>query len=248
MADLGTKITCYFAMFAGVPSGAPDVPVGVTQWVIAQDTTTGYFYYYDLWTAAWVHLSSVGPTGPTGATGATGNTGATGGTGPTGATGGTGPTGATGPTGGTGPTGPTGSGSSAAPIAVHTYARGTDGYTQLGNTSFTAIDSTNYAVTFTAPASGNVVVIANLVCEPQDSGQVEVGLMEGGSLISGTSRFLQGNAADYPAQFTIVWYLTGVSTGSHTYALGSKELAGGDEIQYWDGPGYGSFKFLVYAA
>jgi len=248
MADLGTKITCYFAMFAGVPSGAPDIPVGVTQWVIAQDTTTGYFYYYDLFTAAWVHLSSVGPTGPTGATGATGGTGPTGGTGATGATGGTGPTGATGATGGTGPTGPTGSGASSAPIAVHTYARGTDSYTQLGDTSFTAVDSTNYAVTFTAPASGNVVVTASFACEPQEATYFQVGLMESGSLISGTSRFLIGNGQDFPTQFTVTWYLTGLSAGSHTYALGSLAQTGGGELQYWDGPNYGKFEFLVYAA
>ncbi len=56
MADLGTKITCYFAQFAGVPAGAPDVPAGSTQWVIAQNTLTGYFYYYDLLISAWVQL------------------------------------------------------------------------------------------------------------------------------------------------------------------------------------------------
>ena len=241
MADLGTKITCYFAMFAVVPSGAPDVPVGVTQWVIAQDTTTGYFYYYDLFTAAWVHLSSVGPIGPTGATGATGAASTV-----------PGPTGATGATGAAstvpGPTGPTGSGGSAAPIAVHTYARGTDGYTQLGNTSFTAVDSTNYAVTFTAPASGNVVVTASFACEPQEATYFQVGLMESGSLISGTSRFLIGNGQDFPTQFTVTWYLTGLSAGSNTYALGSLAQTGGGELQYWDGPNYGKFEFLVYAA
>ena len=58
MADFGDKITCYFAMFAGVPSGAPDVPAGATEWVIAQDTTTGYFYYYDLLTSTWAYLST----------------------------------------------------------------------------------------------------------------------------------------------------------------------------------------------
>jgi len=245
MADLGTKITCYFAMFAGVPSGAPDVPAGVTQWVIAQDTTTGYFYYYDLWTAAWVHLSSVGPIGPTGATGETGPASTV--PGPTGATGATGA--ASTVPGPTGPTGPTGSGGSAAPIGAHTYAHGSDNQLTIGDTTFTDVDMTNYVVTFTAPASGNVVVVACFVVEPQDSADWYVGLLDTVSgFISGTSRYLMGEASGYPTQFTVEWYLTGVSSGSHTLALGIKTTSGGHTIQFWDGPNYGAFEFLVYAA
>jgi len=69
MADLGTKITCYLALFAGVPSGAPDIPLGATEWVFGQNTVTGDLYFYNLHTPAWEPLryGAAGPFIPTSA-------------------------------------------------------------------------------------------------------------------------------------------------------------------------------------
>lgn len=83
------------------------------------------------------------------------------------------------------------------------------------------VDATNAAVTFTAPASGNVLV--RVTAEAQVSNAVQnafFGLREGSTDIAGRTFVAQGNAT-FNSEHLICacFYLTGISAGSHTYKL-----------------------------
>ncbi len=83
------------------------------------------------------------------------------------------------------------------------------------------IDATNAAVTFTAPASGNILVRISI--EINLSGGVQnafLGLRESTTnLVNGTTGTfaMQGIAAASEEQVVWTAYLTSVSAGSHTY-------------------------------
>ena len=76
----GQLLTDYISYGHGAPTLAPSLGV-VGQWSLYQNLDTGDYYYWNLLTTAWVHQSSVGPTGATGSAGATGPSGPTGPTG-----------------------------------------------------------------------------------------------------------------------------------------------------------------------
>jgi hypothetical protein len=128
----GQLLTDYISIGHGAPTIAPDLAI-TGQWALYQDIDSGNYYYWDLLTLAWVHQSSIGPTGAAGAAGPAGATGA-GATGPTGATG---VAGITGPTGVTGATGATGSGGALTKIA-ETIVAGSN----AANITFTSIPGT----------------------------------------------------------------------------------------------------------
>jgi hypothetical protein len=127
---------------------------------------------------------------------------------------------------------PVSSGGTSPLLAVH---QSTAGDASTSSTSFVDADATNLAVTFTAPASGNVIVTCSAVMSP-DSGGANNGALAAWGLRESTSNITPANM--YAARSVIVsaianylfismrFYLTGVSAGSHTYKWSHKVSAG----------------------
>lgn len=90
------------------------------------------------------------------------------------------------------------------------------------------VDATNAAITFTAPASGKVIVRVTANVHMNAALQNGFfGLREGSTNIFGPNFAFQGNAS-FSTTSVVEWvaYLTGVSGGSHTYKL-AYSVAGG---------------------
>ena len=266
----GTLITDYLAYGATAPSGAPSLANG-SQYGLYQDNATGQMYYWDLESSTWVQ--AIGPTGPTGPTGPQGSTGATGAagtaggqgatgatgpagsagttgvTGPTGPTGPAGVTGATGPAGTTGATGATGASGTGILLAVHAYAPASDTTDSSTSTTFVDVDATNLAVTFTAPASGNVLIHVQVnVTSNNATGDIYVNLREGSTNLANTSRLVDAVSSNTLTQIMCAFYLTGLSAGSHTYKLGYKTTTAATTVAVNLGPNFGQVVFEVWSA
>lgn len=132
-------------------------------------------------------------------------------------------------------------------LAVKAYAPGSD--TTVGTASSTTlvdVDATNAAVTFTAPASGNVLVhLAGLTGPTGGSGGVSWGVRESTSIVAGP--VLLWPVSSTAAQgFTAAFYITGVSAGSHTYKFAYAIASG--TVALYAGPGYGKLVMEVWAA
>lgn len=100
-------------------------------------------------------------------------------------------------------------------LAVHEYAVSVDYDTS--SATFADVDATNMAVTFTAPASGNVIVRLT-ACATIVSGTNNFlywGLREATTNLAGGGTVVRQPAALQVCSMAI--YLTGVSAGSHTY-------------------------------
>jgi hypothetical protein len=97
------------------------------------------------------------------------------------------------------------------------------------STSFVDVNATNFVLTFTTPASGNIVLRATMPMEFASTGQGLYNWREGSSDITGTDFVLASNGGSSPIRGTVAWncYLTGVSAGSHTYKLGMKTTNSG---------------------
>lgn len=84
------------------------------------------------------------------------------------------------------------------------------------------VDATNAKVTFTAPASGNVLIRVSCTCYVSNNNQnAFLGLRESTTNLGAGAVFaIQGQTAT-ALEMVISWvmYLTGVSGGSHTYKL-----------------------------
>jgi hypothetical protein len=112
-------------------------------------------------------------------------------------------------------------------LAVVTNSYGSNYSTT--STSFVDVNASLFALTFTTPASGNIVLRATMPMEFVSTGQGQYNWREGSSDIANSDFVLASNGASSPIRGTVAWncYLTGVSAGSHTYKLGMKTTNSG---------------------
>lgn len=133
-------------------------------------------------------------------------------------------------------------------LGLVAYAAASDStlHTQASNT-MTVMDGTNVTVTFTAPASGNVLVRCSVLIGIPASGDTYLGLIEGVATVA-TAYALATNAAGVaPAgRVTVTFVLTGVSAGSHTYKLAHRVTA--NSTSAFTGPNYGQAIMEVWSA
>lgn len=134
-------------------------------------------------------------------------------------------------------------------LAVHAYTAGTDGRINSTTTSFADVDATNHAITFTAPASGNILVrISGIFSAQNFSNNVFFNLREGSSDITGTSRLHCVPVTVADANLTLAFYVTGISAGSHTYKLGWRTDNAATWVGILSGPTYGPTVYEVWTA
>lgn len=88
------------------------------------------------------------------------------------------------------------------------------------STTLVAIDTTNLRLTFTAPASTNVLVEAEFALNEPNADYVTMGLLESATLI-GVSKIVAYNSGAPTAitRYSTSWRKTGISVGSHSYDL-----------------------------
>lgn len=136
-------------------------------------------------------------------------------------------------------------GGGGAPLGITRYQGGSDTSVNTTSTSTVDADATNMKVTFTAPASGNVLVEVGAFCQNAGSQMMFLGLREG------TTNVVTKQAVLYAASAIIVFvrrsfYLTGLSAGSHTYKL--SYCTNGGTVYLYFGPSYGAIEMTVWAA
>jgi hypothetical protein len=130
-------------------------------------------------------------------------------------------------------------------LAVSTYASGSDAAVgTTSSTSFVDLDATNAAVTFTAPASGNVLVRLTGIQSGTAPNNAFWGLRESSSNIGTPVGLLVQNGAGVLQSAAI--YLTGISAGSHTYKWSHRVSASTGGV--YAGPNYGKIVMEVWAA
>ena len=97
------------------------------------------------------------------------------------------------------------------------------------STSFVDVNASLFALTFTTPASGNIVLRATMPMEFASTGQGLYNWREASSDIADSDFVLASNGGSSPIRGTVAWncYLTGVTAGSHTYKLGMKTTNSG---------------------
>lgn len=105
---------------------------------------------------------------------------------------------------------------------------GHGGYYSTASTSLVDVDATNLAVTFNAPASGNVLVRISGRALQAVGGAGGVGVREASSIVKGPVLYLGPGPSDsYYYSFSIPFYITGISAGSHTYKVAFAASASG---------------------
>lgn len=111
-----------------------------------------------------------------------------------------------------------GTGSGPSLLGVTEYGNASDNVS-ITSATLVDVDATNLSVTFTAPASGNVLV--RITAAGNTSGDINafLGVREGTTNV-GSAHFCfdtNGNSRDSLA--SCVWYITGLSAGSHIYKV-----------------------------
>ncbi len=125
-------------------------------------------------------------------------------------------------------------------LAVGLYAPSAQTIYTITGTSMADVDATNMKVTFTAPASGNVLIRLNAYCDETGTGEFYWGLRESSSDISGSiTRVLRETASQRYLSMPV--YLTGVSGGSHTYKWSAAVSGGTSRIIVQDGSATGKW-------
>jgi len=116
----------------------------------------------------------------------------------------------------------------------------------INSATLTDFDAVNLAVTFTAPASGNVLVIlTGLTANDTGAARLNWGIREGGSTVGNPiDLWPTSNAAGLT--FTAQFYISGVSAGSHTYKWAGSAAA--NSIILYGGPTFGKATMTVWAA
>ena len=112
-------------------------------------------------------------------------------------------------------------------LAVLTNSYGSNYSTT--STSFVDVNASLFALTFTVPSSGNIVLRATMPMEFVSTGQGLYNWREGSSDITGSDFVLASNGGSSPIRGTVAWncYLTGLSAGTKTYKLGMKTTNSG---------------------
>lgn len=135
-------------------------------------------------------------------------------------------------------------------IAKTIYAPSSVTVKSRASATMAEADTTNLRLTFTAPASGKVRIM--LACNTDMNGAAgngNWGLMEGGSVVSGSvCRMMR--LADAEGYLTAVIHLSGVSAGSHSYDWALSTAGGGETIRLVmeDGVASGDFAPAVMEA
>jgi hypothetical protein len=112
-------------------------------------------------------------------------------------------------------------------LAVVTNSYGSNYSTT--STSFVDVNASLFVLTFTVPASGNIVLRATMPMEFVSTGQGQYNWREGSSDITGSDFVLASNGGASPIRGTVSWscYLTGLTAGSKTYKLGMRTTNSG---------------------
>jgi len=136
-------------------------------------------------------------------------------------------------------------GGSSGLLAVHAYGPASAAIYTTTSTSMADVDATNMAVTFTAPASGNVLVRLSAWADVTPTNQDEYwGLRESTTNLTGSMGIIMRAQNPAPQAFvTYTVYLTGVSGGSHTYKWSFGTSAGGGTARIVAGDGSAIAKF-----
>lgn len=134
---------------------------------------------------------------------------------------------------------------SGSPLAVHSYAPASDGTIYTATTTSALADSTNLAVTFTAPASTNVFVKFTGIANTGGSGSDQYWeLWESTSRVGTNTRKAAG--VSFFGSVVAAFYVTGISAGSHTYKWAVYKTTGTSLLS--GGPTYGAAVMEVWAA
>ena len=126
-------------------------------------------------------------------------------------------------------------------LAESVFKQGSD--TAINTTSSATlgdIDATNCIITFTAPASGHVLVMIS--CLAGGTGGAYLGLREGTNQV-GTQAYLGGAVSTSTLRNIAHFDVTGVSAGSHTYKAAFKATSG--TMSVYGGPTFGDFVMTV---
>jgi hypothetical protein len=113
-------------------------------------------------------------------------------------------------------------------------------------TTMTDVDATNAALTFTAPASGKVLVHVSTAGahDGGSAGNTYWGLREGSTTLA--AAWMWGNAVMY-GRLSVDLLLTGLSAGSHTVKFAVR-CGNAEHIYIFAGPTYGPLVMLAWDA
>jgi hypothetical protein len=139
-------------------------------------------------------------------------------------------------------------GSSSNILAYVGYAQGTDTTLHAASTNtMTAMDATNVKVTFTAPASGNVLVECSVLHDLNTAGNTFWGLLDGGgSTVAQVFAINQGTGGAFADYRTAKFVVTGLTPGnSYTYKFAHRCTSG--TTNAYSGPTYGQAIMVVFS-
>jgi hypothetical protein len=107
-------------------------------------------------------------------------------------------------------------------LALKVYAPSSQTIYSTSSSTLADVDATNFAVTFTAPASGNVIVRASAWIDQSagTGGDFFMGLREGSTDLACVTRVAR-DSTDHDSQqyLSVPLYLSGLGAGSHTLKL-----------------------------
>lgn len=132
-------------------------------------------------------------------------------------------------------------------LASLAYKRGSDG--SIGNTtstSLTDVDATNLQITFTAPASGHVIVKAYFLAGCASGGGLYWGLRESTTQV-GTTCYAGSQFNNITGRAALAIDVTGISAGSHTYKLAHRN-SGSVQVDVYGGPTFGDVVMEIWSA
>lgn len=92
------------------------------------------------------------------------------------------------------------------------------------STSFVDVNASLFVLTFTAPASGNVILRASMPQEFVGAGKSTYNWREGTTDLTGSNFDIAINGSSSPYRYlaTFSCRISGITAGSHTYKLGMK--------------------------
>ena len=127
-------------------------------------------------------------------------------------------------------------------LATHEYHPNDAAWGTNTSATLADFDATNATITFIAPVSGNVLVkVTGIMKTSQASTSVFLGLRESTTDI--VQEYFESPVTTW-TMFSRSYYLTGISSGSHTYKFAGAINAG--NIQLLGGPTYGQFVMEVW--
>lgn len=113
-------------------------------------------------------------------------------------------------------------------LAVNVYAPGSAVIYNVTSATLSDVDATNMVVTFTAPASGNVLVKLSAWCDMGTSAWLWWSLREATTNLGNPVMVIGANGA---AHVSISIYLSGISGGSHTYKWSAADKHDGTDAR-----------------